>query len=263
MRIHRRALIAGLMAAGAARAEGQAQDAWLSYEVRLRARAADCGGGRFDAATERALLGLTNQVRAAAGVGALAWNGELAATARAHAGDLAQRRYVEHLSPEGFDPTDRLGLLARRTIASTSENIAFHRGRKIDGAAHMMGIWRASPPHWGNLLTERYSHAGFGVAGLDERVYAVGLYAKLSGTLSADLPFHLPDVAALLSSLKGMPAGVASFWLEDQVRTAGRRGLRAPPGVYRLRIDLPVEGAAGENLYGPIFVLDAGPRQPG
>jgi uncharacterized protein YkwD len=174
-RIDRRALIAGLAAATAARAEGQNQDAWLSYERRLRARAADGGGARFDPVTERSLLSLTNKVRMTAGVGALSWNPELAATARAHAGDLAQRRYVEHLSPEGFDPTDRLGLVARRTIASTSENIAFHRGRKVDGAAHMMGIWRASPPHWGNLLTARYSHAGFGVSVMGERVYAVGL----------------------------------------------------------------------------------------
>jgi hypothetical protein len=170
---------------------------------------------------------------------------------------------VEHLSPEGFDPTDRLGLVARRTIGSASENITFHRGGKVDGAGDLMRNWRSSPPHWSNLLNPRYSHAGFGVVRSGDQVYAVGLYAKLDGTLSADLPFHLADTMALLSSLKGMPAGVASFWLEDQVRKVGRRGMRAPPGVYRLRIDLPLDGSTRDELYGPIFVLDGPPRQPG
>ncbi len=47
------------------------------------------------------------------------------------------------------------------------------------------------------------------------------------------------------------------------MRKAGRRGMRAPPGVYRLRIDLPLDGATYDELYGPIFVLDGPPRQSG
>jgi uncharacterized protein YkwD len=258
------AFAAGLAPAGAARAAGPpSAETWTAYEARLRARLTDAGGGRFDAAAERALHRLTNGARATAGAGALAWDNELAATARAHAGDLAARRYVEHLSPEGFDPTDRLGLVARRTIGSASENITWHRGSKVDQAADLMRNWRASPPHWSNLLTPRYSHTGFGVVRAGDQVWAVGLYAKLNGVLSADLPFHLADVTALLSNLKGMPAGVASFWLEDQVRKTGRRGMKAPPGVYRLRIDLPLDRFTYDELYGPIFVLDGGPRQPG
>lgn len=260
----RRILILGLAAAGAAgAATPPAADTWTAYEARLRSRSGDAGGGRFDGATERALHELTNRARQRAGAGALTWHHELAATARAHAGDLAARRYVEHLSPEGFDPTDRLGLVARRTIGSASENIAYHRGPTVDSAADLMGIWRSSPPHWKNLLTPRYSHAGFGVVRTRDQVYAVGLYARLNGALDADLPFHLADTMALLASLKGMPAGVASFWLEDQVKRSGHQGLRAPPGVYRLRIDLPRGDSTYDELYGPIFVLDGPPRQPG
>jgi uncharacterized protein YkwD len=255
-------LAAGLAAGAARAADPPSAEIWIAYEARMQRRRGDAGGRRFDGATERALHALTNRARAGSGAGALAWNAELAATARAHAGDLAQRRYVEHLSPEGFDPTDRLGLVARRTIGSASENITWHRGGKIDGAGDLMRNWRSSPPHWSNLLNPRYSHAGFGVVRIADQVYAVGLYAKLNGTLAADLPFHLADTMALLSNLKGMPAGVASFWLEDQVRKAGRRGMRAPPGVYRLRIDLPLDNARYDELYGPIFVLDGPPRQP-
>ncbi len=173
--IDRRTGLAGGLAAGLAAATGAARAAgppsaetWVAYEARLRARGADAGGGRFDGTTERGLHAMTNQARTASGADALTWDAELAATARAHAGDLAQRRYVEHLSPEGFDPTDRLGLVARRTIGSASENITWHRGGKVDGAGDLMRNWRSSPPHWSNLLNARYSHAGFGV-GADRR----------------------------------------------------------------------------------------------
>jgi hypothetical protein len=39
--------------------------------------------------------------------------------------------------------------------------------------------------------------------------------------------------------------------------------MRAPPGVYRLRIDLPLADATYDALYGPILVLDGPSRQPG
>ena len=42
--------------------------------------------------------------------------------------EWAARAYVEHLSPEGFDPSHRFWLLGRTTIGSPSENIAYHRG---------------------------------------------------------------------------------------------------------------------------------------
>src|SRR5688572_21532215 len=81
--------------------------AWSHYEARLRARLADAGGGHFDEAAGQAALEATNRARAAAGAPAVVWHDELAQAARAHAADLAQRAYVEHLSPEGFDPSHR------------------------------------------------------------------------------------------------------------------------------------------------------------
>src|SRR5690349_13299081 len=112
--VARRSLLAGLGSLVAlpalASPAGVGPEAWLAYEARLRARLVDAGGGRFDAVAERRLLDLTNAARASNGAGACLWSDELALTARAHAADLADRGYVEHLAPEGFDPTHRIGV---------------------------------------------------------------------------------------------------------------------------------------------------------
>jgi len=170
--ISRRGLMAaaGLIPAGRAMAAGTpAIGTWIMYEARLRARLADAAGGRFDPAAARELLALSNDARSADDRPALQWSPALAETARAHAADLAGRRYVEHLSPEGFDPSHRLGLIGRRTIGSTSENIAYSRGPQPAGSRKLMDLWRKSPRHWENLLDRRHTAAGFGVARLEDR----------------------------------------------------------------------------------------------
>ena len=68
----RRLLLAGLggllATPVAARAiPSAAEEVWLAYEARLRARVADAGGGAFQAASERELLSLTNAARSAVG----------------------------------------------------------------------------------------------------------------------------------------------------------------------------------------------------
>ncbi|MET0273327.1 MAG: CAP domain-containing protein [Phenylobacterium sp.] len=230
--IHRRAALAGgfWALAGAAGAAAQASaKAWIAYEARLRARLADAGGGRFDAAAARALLGLTNAARANGQTPPVAWSDDLAETARAHAADLAGRGYVEHLSPEGFDPSDRLGLLARRMIGSTSENIAYHQGAQPADAAKLMHLWRGSPNHWKNLLSGRHSHAGFGVARKADRVYAVGLYAHPDGTLAQPLAFHARGAAEVRQAAAGRAwASAWSGWTTPRAANDRWRSRRSP-----------------------------------
>ncbi len=250
-----------------AAAKKRSLSGWDDYEARLRARLADAGGGRFDLAAGRELAALTDRARAAADTPPCAWDEALAETARAHAADLAGRAYVEHLSPEGFDPSDRLGLLGRRMIGSTSENIAYHRGPDPAGAAQLMRLWRNSPQHWMNLLRAKHSHAAFGVVRKADRVYAVGLYARPDGTLAAPLPFRLRQADELASSVSDLPADVSALWLDDHVH--GGPGLRVsslrqfaetPAGVYRLRLDRRVGARAYESLWGPIFIWSPLPQ---
>lgn len=261
----RRLVLAGagaLVAGGAARPSSRGQthkaQTWIDYEARLRARLDDAGGGRFDAVAERELLALSNAARAKAGAGALVWNHELAQTARAQAGDLAGRTYFEHLSPEGFDPTDRLGLIARSLLATTSENIAFHNGEKTASGAYLFDLWRKSPPHWSNLRSARHSEAGFGVARIGSRAYAVGLYAFPEGQLAAPIPFRLQISHEIRRALGPTADGYLGYWLEDQTGP-GRRPLVQPvqDGVWRLRLDRQLTADDYVSLFGPIVAFSA------
>jgi len=252
------------LAAGPARADlatdaaPPASDAraWSAYEARLRARLADAGGRRFDDPAARAALDATNAARRAAGAPPVEWHEELAAAARAHAGDLAQRAYVEHLSPEGFDPSHRFWLLGRTTIGSPSENIAYHRGAGPPAAAaDLLRRWRNSPGHWRNLLRASHTHAAYGVVRGRDRVWMVGLYARPVATLPEPLPFHAhgPEIAR---ALRAVPS-------EHRPRLSVPQGSRlgkvdgAPP-VMQLTVIRRGDTGAYDVVGGPIFLAADG-----
>jgi len=259
----RAALAAGLAALAAPAAADVATDvapdatdtqAWTAYEARLRARLADAGGGHLDEAAARTALDLTNRARAAAGAARLAWHDELAQAAQAHAGDLAQRTYVEHLSPEGFDPSHRFWLLGRTTIGSPSENIVYHRGEPATPAG-LLQRWRASPGHWKNLLRPSHTHAAYAFLRSGDRAWLVGLYARPLATLPEPLPFHAhgPEIGRALRSLSS----------EHRPRLAVPQGSRlgrvegAPP-VMQITALRPDVGGRFDVVGGPIFLAADG-----
>lgn len=262
----RRRLLGGLVLAFSAPAlahgalrPGEPQP-WLDYESRLRARLEDAGGGRFQAETAAALLTQTNAARRAAGRGGLEWSAHLALAARAHAADLAARGYVEHLSPEGFDPSHRLSLLSRRLLGSTSENIAVRTGGASPTASDLMGVWRKSRPHWTGLMLPSHTHAAFGVVQAGRRTIAVGLYARPDGELAEPAPFRLRDESDLVRAVASARPELRDFELTDPLserRLAGPwltgEAFALPRGVYQLRPHRPVAGGT-QILWGPIFV---------
>lgn len=259
MNLTRRATLgAGLILAAAPAAAQVATDAappasdapaWIAYEARLRARLAD---GRFDAEGALAALDATNAVRKAAGALALEWHEELAVAARAHAADLAQRAYVEHLSPEGFDPSHRFWLLGRTTIGSPSENIAYHReAGPPASAAQLLHQWRRSPGHWRNLLRASHTHAAYGMVRGRDRAWLVGLYARPVATLPAPLPFHAqgPDIARALRSVAP----------EHRPRLSVPQGSRlgpvaGTPPVMQITAVRRLETGGVDVVGGPIFL---------
>lgn len=249
--------VASLAAFPAASAASQAE--WLDYEARLRARLTDAGGGVFAAQSAHALLALTNAERLAVGAPPCAWSAELSMVASAHAADLVQRNYLDHVSPEGFDPNHRVGVLARRMIGSASENIAYRRGRTASTPEALMATWRGSPPHLANLLEPDHSHAGFGVAVRGEHAYAVGLYGRPSGELGAPLPFRLSGEAELSQALMRASPHFDGFSIGDPGDQLGWRAAAGPdhhlnPGVYQLRPRRRLDARRYEVLWGPIFV---------
>lgn len=253
------ALVAAPAAAESARdAAPPAADveAWSGYEARLRARLADAGGGRFDPEGARALMPLTNAARLAAGADALTWHAELARTANAHAADLAHRDYLEHLTPEGFDPSHRFWLMGRTTIGSPSENIAYHRGPPPTATpARMLDLWRKSRGHWRNLLRSDHTHVGYGVVRRADRTWAVGLYARPLATLSEALPFRAQgqQVARALAEL---PADVRPRIATPQGARLG--AVQGAPPVMQITGVRVLGSGRFDVVGGPIFLVADG-----
>jgi uncharacterized protein YkwD len=78
----------------------------------------------------RRLVELTSERRreANADLESLETDPELLPAARAHALDMLERGYVDHVASGGLDPSDRVALLHRRLVGGVGENLAEHKG---------------------------------------------------------------------------------------------------------------------------------------
>lgn len=226
--------------------------AWSGYEARLRARLKDAGGGAFDLAAAHRVLSLINQARAAAGATGLEWHEELADTASAHAGDLARRGYVEHLSPEGFEPSHRFWLIGRTTIGSPSENIAYHRGAGAPATpGDLVKLWRNSPGHWRNLLRPTHTHAAFAIVRRPEKAWLVGLFARPLATLVEPLALRATglEISRALRSLPGELHASVSIPQGSRMGT-----VNGPPPVLQITATRPAGLGTFDVIGGPIFL---------
>ncbi|MGD8494555.1 MAG: CAP domain-containing protein [Gemmatimonadales bacterium] len=95
---------------------------------------------------EARLHELVNRHRRNYGCPPLDWYAPAAAVAEHRAADMIERRYFDHVTPDGHDVFDELreaGIRARKT----AENIALTQA----GASAAFELWRDSPPHRLNL----------------------------------------------------------------------------------------------------------------
>ena len=191
----------------------------------------------------------------------LTWHAELAETARAHAADLAARRYVEHLSPEGFDPSHRFWLLARTTIGSPSENIAYHRGEGPPAPAGTDGRALAPKPRPLAKPAARQPQPTRAMALVrgPDRVWVVGLFARPLATLPEPLPFRAqePEIERAIRATaqrakpsvdgsSGQPARAAGGG--DAGHAADRRASDGRRRGYHRRADFHLSGSVRPGL---------------
>lgn len=111
------------------------------------------------------LFCLVNRERVKRGIRALRRNGKLQAAAQGHTDDMIAADYVEHISPAGSTPLDRIraaGYLRGGYGWSVAENIAVADGAPT--AAQLLAAWMAEAQHRGNLLDPAYRDTGFGVS---------------------------------------------------------------------------------------------------
>ena len=107
---------------------------------------------------EAAMLALVNAERAkAGGLRPLTADADATAVSRAHSGDMFERGYFAHVTPEGRTPFDRLRA-AKLGYRAAGENLAL--ARTLD-MAHT-GLMN-SPGHRANILNPAFGRLGIGI----------------------------------------------------------------------------------------------------
>ena len=107
------------------------------------------------------IITLTNVERTSRELIALVSSDQITAVAQAHARDMSERDFFEHINPDGEDPFDRL-TAGGVTYGYAGENIAFFSATS-DLAERVVTGWMNSPGHRANILEKNYRKIGIGV----------------------------------------------------------------------------------------------------
>lgn len=122
---------------------------------------------------EETAVKLLNQDRAKRGLAALKIDPRLTQVARAHAQDMVQNGFFDHVNQQGKSPFDRMhdnGISYR----TAGENIAQNAT-----VAALETAWMNSPKHRDNILSTSYTHVGVGLCKADDgTLYGVQVFAS-------------------------------------------------------------------------------------
>ncbi len=86
----------------------------------------------------------------------------LDAVARAHSRDMARRRYLAHVNPEGQNPLDRIEAAGIAGFTLAAENAG--QTDRSDLNREILEGWIASPVHRRNLHAPPFNRTGIGIA---------------------------------------------------------------------------------------------------
>jgi uncharacterized protein YkwD len=113
---------------------------------------------------ESEILRLVNVERSRAGLKPLKLSAKLAVIARGHSYDMAMRRYLDHTSPDGIGPSERLrgaGIIYN----ALGENIYMGDYREDETLAERaVERWLKSAEHRATMLSREFTDTGVGVA---------------------------------------------------------------------------------------------------
>jgi uncharacterized protein YkwD len=130
---------------------------------------------------EQRLFELTNRQRLFRRVRPLAEVSELSQAARRHSEDMLRRRFFAHTNPDRKTAADRIKAALKRDASASAENLWMRTGavtsaEKIveEAVAQLMD----SRPHRSNILNDRYTHLGVGVAVTRSEVRVTQLFAR-------------------------------------------------------------------------------------
>jgi uncharacterized protein YkwD len=129
------------------------------------------------------LLTATNAQRTNSKVNALQMNPELVSAAQTKANDMVARGYWSHNTPDGKEPWTFI-LAAGYQYSTAGENLAYgfsDSNKTITG-------WMNSPTHRENLMNDKFTEVGFGIAnsadyvGKGEETIVVAMYGAPSSS---------------------------------------------------------------------------------
>jgi uncharacterized protein YkwD len=273
-------LLVGLLTSGVVPAQGSAQDDAAARSVLEYARWAEQAlatppaGIQLLPTLEDRLAEQVGKARREHHVGALDRAAGLQRAAGAHAVDMLQRDHTGHVGPEGRSATERVGILDRRFIGLTGENLAEQLGMPADAVADRVGSIAAqlvsgfldSPDHRKNLLSPDYTHHGIGAAAEGDRVIVVHVFGARRALLEQDLPLQVRQRAELpLMFEKGeglSPPVKYGFARLGQSRReivpldVALNEVAVEPGAYQLQFLLPTgQSNRFAVVPGPILVV--------
>ncbi len=194
---------------------------------------------------------LMQRMREKNGMSALGSHAGLDAAARMHALDMAARGYASHTDPEGRGHEARLRAVGRDLIfGAAGANITV-----VDQNASAVEIYNAligDEVSRENLFRNAFTHAGFGLAEADGRIYAVQVFAQVDGLLPRPLPVELPLVSDIPVEFVDSGFRAEGWRIESADGRTIARGLT--PKLYRARLDgadgyLTVEARLGTSQY--------------
>ena len=128
---------------------------------------------QFSRASESGILNAMNQVRVAAGLRPLRFDGKLHAAARTHSADMIRRGYFGH----GAFSRRMSGFHVRASVVG--ENLAWGTG-PYSAAKTVVQEWLASPEHRANLLNGKWREIGVSAVHVES---APGAYHGLPVTI--------------------------------------------------------------------------------
>ena len=210
---------------------------------------------------ERRLVELTAERRRAADADLepLQSDPDLVPAARAHALDMLERGYVDHVSPEGHDARERVALLHRRLVGGIGENLAGHEGLTVEQleaqigplAVKIMDGLMQSPGHRENILSPDYTHLAIAAAAKGERVVLVQLFEARRAWLAEPLPLRIAQGDRLPLEFEQGPGLVtpAQYAYAHPGQSArelvtldlSSNEVAVEPGTYLLKFLLPTE----------------------
>jgi uncharacterized protein YkwD len=153
--------------------------------------AADLLSGRtsFDPVRDRAemevrIFNLTNDVRKQHGFGVLALALDCRQVAFEHSKDMVERRFFDHINPDGLGPQDRASRAGLHwsvgenlSMFSCSAGARFVKSSSREASLEFLDGWMKSAGHRANILNPVYTHLGVGVHVSFNSVYATQLFA--------------------------------------------------------------------------------------